>query len=99
MAGSATKTSSVDFQNTGDPAQDVVMAIYAPQLDDQLPEQRPDQGRAGGKVDPAPNSVTLTYDDRVKGIVSLNSAQLFQLGSGFQECTGTATATAPDSGC
>ena len=99
VAGSSTRATSVEFHNLGDPTVDVVMTIYAPNSTISFENSTQMTGALAAKSILLQNSVELTYDDRVQGITSLNSAQLFQLGSGFQECTGTATATAPDSGC
>ena len=45
------------------------------------------------------NSVEVTYDERVTDITAMNTARLFQLDGGFQECTATPSGQAPDSGC
>ena len=64
VAGSASKTSSIDFQNTGDPAQDVVMAIYAPQSTINFQNSVRMKGALAAKSILLPNSVELTYDEQ-----------------------------------
>jgi Tfp pilus assembly protein PilX len=100
VAGSASKTSSIDFQNTGDPSQDVVMAIYAPQSTINFQNSVRIRGALAAKSILLSNSVTLTYDGRVNDIVSLNVATIFRLSnSDWVECTATPSGFAPDSGC
>jgi Tfp pilus assembly protein PilX len=99
VAGSSTRPTSVEFHNTGDAAQDVHMTIYAPNSTIIFENPTTMTGALAAKLIQLQNSVVLTYDDRVRGIVSLNSAQLFQLDTGFQECTATPSTSEPDSGC
>jgi Tfp pilus assembly protein PilX len=99
VAGSSSHASSVEFHNTGDAAQDVHMTIYAPNSTILFENPTTMTGALAAKQILLQNSVELTYDERVRGIVSLNSAQLFQLDAGFQECTAVPTSSEPDSGC
>jgi hypothetical protein len=99
VAGSSTRTTSVEFHNTGDAATDVHMTIYAPNSTIIFENPTTMTGALAAKSILLQNSVELTYDDRVRGITSINSAQLFQMDTGFRECTAVASGTAPDSGC
>ena len=99
VAGSTSRASSVEFNNLGDPSLDVVMTFYAPLSTVQFQNSTSMRGAIAAKTILLQNSVELTYDDRITGITSLNSATLFQLDTGFQECTGVPTGSAPDSGC
>ncbi len=99
VAGSASHASSVEFHNTGDPALDVVMTIYAPNSTIVFEQSTRIKGALAGKSILLQNSVEITYDERVTDITALNTARLFQLDTGFQECTAVASGVAPDSGC
>ena len=99
VAGSASHASSVEFHNTGDPGLDVVMTIYAPNSTIIFEQSTRIKGALAAKQILLQNSVEITYDERVTDITALNTARLFQLDTGFQECTAVATGVAPDSGC
>jgi hypothetical protein len=99
VAGSSSHASSIEFHNTGDAALDVVMTIYAPLSTVLFENSTRIKGALAAKSIQLQNSVEITYDERVTDITALNTARLFQLDSGFQECTATPTGTPPDSGC
>jgi hypothetical protein len=99
VAGSSSHESSIEFHNTCDPSLDVVMTIYAPNSTVLFEQNTRIRGAIAAKSLILQNSVEITYDERVSEITALNTARLFQLDAGFQECTATATGPAPDSGC
>jgi Tfp pilus assembly protein PilX len=99
VTGSPTKPSSVNFDNTGDPAQDVQMVIYAPQSTIAFTNSTRIKGSLVAKSIQLQNSVTITYDNRVTDITSLSSARLFDPNTGYKDCTAVPTSLVPDSGC
>jgi Tfp pilus assembly protein PilX len=99
VTGSPTKPSSVNFDNTGDPAQDVQMVIYAPQSTIAFTNSTRIKGSLVAKSIQLQNSVTITYDSRVTDITSLSSARLFDPNTGYKDCTAVPTSLVPDSGC
>jgi hypothetical protein len=98
IAGSPTKTSSIDMQQTGDPTQDMVMAIYAPLSTVNIVNTVHMKGSIVAKKIELQNNIVLTYDNRVTDITALNSPRLFQ-DAEWVECTVNATGAAPESGC
>jgi hypothetical protein len=98
FVGSASKTSSIDFQNTGDPNSDVSMTIYAPQSTINFQNSVRVRGALAAKSILLSNSVVITYDGRVTGITSTNAAIIYH-DSDWVECTAAPSTLAPESGC
>jgi hypothetical protein len=99
VAGSSTRATLVDFNNSSDSAIDLTAAIYAPQSTIQFANSASIRGAMAAKSILLQNSVEVVYDQRVEGITDLDVATLFQMDTGFQECTATPSGTAPDTGC
>ena len=97
VAGSPTKGTTVD-PPTNDATSPV--GIYAPNSTVKLKNNVQFTGAIVAKSITAMNNAVFTWDPSISGLVSGSDIRFYQVATGsYKECTGTATGTAPDSGC
>jgi hypothetical protein len=76
------------------------MAIYAPNSTVDFKNNLDFKGSLVVKTIKVKNNAEIAYDTRIGGIASGSSIRHYDFGTGtYRECTNSATAAAPDSGC
>jgi hypothetical protein len=97
-SGSATKATAIEFENVGDPAPEVAMAIYAPQSTFSMKNNTGIVGAVAAKSIQLTNSTQIVYDNRTGDITATDQARVYK-NPEWVECTSAPTGAAVDSGC
>jgi type II secretory pathway pseudopilin PulG len=97
VAGSATRSTTVDLGQSGSPGPSVVMGIYAPYSTVNLLQSIQLVGAAAARQVLIGNSASVTYDSHLEAFAE--NAVLKYRHTDYIECTSRATTSAPDSGC
>jgi hypothetical protein len=100
VAGSSTVPTAVELGDGAVTAIDAPMAIYAPNSTVDFKNNLDFKGSLVVKTIKVKNNAEIAYDTRIGGIASGSSIRHYDFGTGtYRECTNSATAAAPDSGC